>query len=774
MRKDLSIRQRLVVSILYVVTIVAIIRFFSGSFDFLSQSSPYSLIFVSAALLLVFGTYITEPYFTKPVDTITNATAIILALIAVENKTDFIAYKYFLTLAFLTLIFGLITVVFVKQPRPRWQRFIYLVVTRVGASKVAFSVMYLLTLLSFFTENAAEFWVLLTFLILLLTQYIFEDLVRFSSRLLNLFTTSSYDTSLLGVAIGKENPFLFKVEVDSSKVSSKACKVGGLVYIQGENKKALLGVVANEKSLINGTWLTVYLLISSGKALCFDFGTKKISKTDDLFSPNNQVFSLDIDSLEEDQKKEIREDNIYKDSSNIVGYVAQGSNINKVKFETLPDLSKGGLEIQEGTIVQIKIGKDTCLYQIIDAQTDEEALEKHNSTGYTTGIAQKLGKYIKATKELSVVKWLPEIYTPVYLASGVKQGNADELSIGLLPGTKLDISIKDVDSLVTHNTAVLGILGIGKSVLTFELIQKVLKSTTAKIICFDITNEYKNKLPLYTAEALTVDDENAFNSINAKFDYIHEANNKQDFTKSGNVAEYRKEIQKSLIDFFFESEDVPASGVMTQTNRVRIFNPDYHKVSKGEKVGFNVITTELTQAEKARIISEEAFKILMNIGVEAELKARVLLVFEEAHSLIPEWNSTANEGDKSAVNGTAKVILQGRKYGLGSFIVTQRTANISKSILNQCNTIFALRVFDDTGKHFLENYVGSDYANALPTLEERHAVVVGKALRLKQPIIIQLNDMANITLQPTGDSTEPPAEARRKKSTQTSGSGTPA
>ncbi len=50
----------------------------------------------------------------------------------------------------------------------------------------------------------------------------------------------------------------------------------------------------------------------------------------------------------------------------------------------------------------------------------------------------------------------------------------------------------------------------------------------------------------------------------------------------------------------------------------------------------------------------------------------------------------------------AKVILQGRKYGLGSFVVTQRTANISKSILNQCNTIFALRVFDDTGKQFLE------------------------------------------------------------------------
>jgi len=68
-------------------------------------------------------------------------------------------------------------------------------------------------------------------------------------------------------------------------------------------------------------------------------------------------------------------------------------------------------------------------------------------------------------------------------------------------------------------------------------------------------------------------------------------------------------------------------------------------------------------------------------------------------------------------------------------------------------------VFDDTGKHFLENYVGSDYANALPTLEERHAVVVGKALQLKQPIIIQLNDMADITLSAEDDNAETPAEA---------------
>jgi len=77
-------------------------------------------------------------------------------------------------------------------------------------------------------------------------------------------------------------------------------------------------------------------------------------------------------------------------------------------------------------------------------------------------------------------------------------------------------------------------------------------------------------------------------------------------------------------------------------------------------------------------------------------------------------------------------------------IITQRTANVSKSILNQCNTVFALRVFDDTGKDFLSNYIGRDYADTLATLEERHAIAIGKGLKLKQPVIIQLNQKENL------------------------------
>ena len=65
---------------------------------------------------------------------------------------------------------------------------------------------------------------------------------------------------------------------------------------------------------------------------------------------------------------------------------------------------------------------------------------------------------------------------------------------------------------------------------------------------------------------------------------------------------------------------------------------------------------------------------------------------------------------------------------------------MTKTILNQCNTVFALRVFDATGVEFLKNYIGEDYASVLSTLEDRHAVVFGRASSCRNPVLIRLND----------------------------------
>lgn len=51
-----------------------------------------------------------------------------------------------------------------------------------------------------------------------------------------------------------------------------------------------------------------------------------------------------------------------------------------------------------------------------------------------------------------------------------------------------------------------------------------------------------------------------------------------------------------------------------------------------------------------------------------------------------------------------------------------------------------MRTFDDTGKEFLGNYIGSDYAAVLPSMQPRHAVVFGKASSCENPVLVRLND----------------------------------
>ncbi|MDZ7783204.1 MAG: DUF87 domain-containing protein [Halioglobus sp.] len=68
-----------------------------------------------------------------------------------------------------------------------------------------------------------------------------------------------------------------------------------------------------------------------------------------------------------------------------------------------------------------------------------------------------------------------------------------ERAIGGFPQTNYTAEIGDINQLVTHNTAILGILGVGKSMLAIELVERML-CEGIKVICFNLTNQYAEEL----------------------------------------------------------------------------------------------------------------------------------------------------------------------------------------------------------------------------------------------------------------------------------------
>lgn len=750
MQLRLSQQRRTIVAISYFVVLVGLSKMVGGHSGILRPTAyPDSNIwFYSGAFMIILGIFFLEPYFTTPSNAITNSIVTLIALIGLHNKNGF--YGYWIVFSFAVSIFVLgITSIMLKDLHQEVFRRIsfisYSIVKSLGSSKVIFSVVYIISLVSYFDPQRNPlvyigvllFWIGVTF------NDLVGNLVYSFSSVWGSFGKKR--EAALGIAIGCENQFLFRVEVEDKSRTSSLVRIGDLVMLARRANKGNVGIIVDSKVLLNKSWVSIYLLQNDdGTPLSLDHEHVGItSEANSIFEHQNRVYSFDLSMLKSDTVKSIIETNhLYVERNHFIGYVTSGTNINTMNFSIVGKDADRESIIREGSILKTFIyGKET-LFQIINGSTRIENLEKFDQHGFTIGIARKLGQYNYDEKELDVSKWMPTMFAPV-LYAGDRRATADQLkqiakdSIGRLPDTTMEVPIKDLDALVTHNTAILGILGIGKSYLSYELIARVV-AHGVKVVCIDITNEYVRELSQYlNGSLINADTESAFSSIDAMFTYMHNVPAEE---SNGNYQLYGQEVKKDLCQFLFGQDDIPESKVFDRTKSVRIFNVDYHRVSKGDRTTFSKSNTDLTQAEKTRVIVRELFMILMRIPLDDVKKAKVMLVFEEAHSLIPEWNSVAYDGDKTAVSGTAKYILQGRKYGLGSLIVTQRTSNVSKSILNQCNTIFALRVFDDTGKTFLENYIGKDYADTLATLEERHAIVIGKGLKLKQPVIIQLNE----------------------------------
>ena len=111
----------------------------------------------------------------------------------------------------------------------------------------------------------------------------------------------------------------------------------------------------------------------------------------------------------------------------------------------------------------------------------------------------------------------------------------------------------------------------------------------------------------------------------------------------------------------------------------------------------------------------------------------LLVVFEEAHAYLGSGGAGASA---SAIRRIAK---EGRKYGVGMMIVSQRPSEIDSTILSQCGTIFAMRLANDTDRGHVSGAASDNLKGLfemLPVLRTGEAIIVGEAVSLPVRTII--------------------------------------
>lgn len=110
------------------------------------------------------------------------------------------------------------------------------------------------------------------------------------------------------------------------------------------------------------------------------------------------------------------------------------------------------------------------------------------------------------------------------------------------------------------------------------------------------------------------------------------------------------------------------------------------------------------------------------------------LILEEAHTYIPEDSDSKFNISKERVERIAK---EGRKYGIGLTVVTQRPSNVSTTVLSQCGTYIALRLTNDLDQNKIKRLLPDTLAGQvdfLPSLRDGEAFVSGDSINLPRKV----------------------------------------
>ena len=147
----------------------------------------------------------------------------------------------------------------------------------------------------------------------------------------------------------------------------------------------------------------------------------------------------------------------------------------------------------------------------------------------------------------------------------------------------------------------------------------------------------------------------------------------------------------------------------------------------------------LTDTARQLIVALVSSEILKAAGDRNNPIRPVFIVYEEGHNFAPGSEITISK------NVIKRIASEGRKFGVGFAIISQRPSKLDSDVTSQCNTIIAMRIKNPDDQRFIQRT--SDYFSAadlaeLPSLSTGEALVCGRAILA--PIIVKVGYKALI------------------------------
>lgn len=177
---------------------------------------------------------------------------------------------------------------------------------------------------------------------------------------------------------------------------------------------------------------------------------------------------------------------------------------------------------------------------------------------------------------------------------------------------------------------------------------------------------------------------------------------------------------------------------------------DYLGDKKASSGAITIIDLSLVPAEVVHLITA----VIARMTLESLQRYRKLnqgkvlptvLVMEEAHTFIKRYKEDAENQNTAAIccQVFEKIAREGRKFGLGLLLSSQRPSELSPTVLSQCNSYLLHRISNDKDQELVHKLVPDNLRGLLrdlPSLPARHAILLGWAAEL--PVLVQMNHLS--------------------------------
>ncbi|MCC7477242.1 ATP-binding protein [bacterium] len=575
-----------------------------------------------------------------------------------------------------------------KAGTPKAQQYFdvagYRVSADLGRGEVLFSFPFVVSTLSNYGENSSSMTWLLVAWFLVITVKPVETFIRLAQSL-SAIRAGNTASDAIGVILRVDHPGLVRVHLDPKADWSRNHTIVG--HLADGRKTRLLPI---------GTHLQNDRLV--GTALIDAGATPALPGV-----LPGQVVMLPQSSLKTEEYG-----SGVVDGGDVVGIVCEDSRIDLLRFEVLV-----GSFIKEGEIVTTVGPSGPVFYQVIGGKTEEENFEG-DPRGRTIATAVQLG--ILAGPNFRKNAWLPcmneQVHRPVkVVASSAHEESVEGMQLGVVAGTDIQVHMS-LNEAITHHTAILGMTGKGKTEVALDIIRHA-NLHGVKVFCVDFTGEYGARLSDTNPVPLGLD-ENRAEELDGKL-------------FAADTGAYGAGEEKKALRAFSEAT----------TADIKIAVDKFLRPPGGSVGIFEL--PKITNSKATLRATEMYLSSIMEWAKTHRRARRILIVLEEAHTIIPEHFGSGFDYDTQWIVGRiSQIALQGRKYGVGLLLLSQRTALVSKSVLSQCNTYITFGLVDKTSLDYLANIYSGDHVALIPSLDQRQALVFGKAFNCDRPILIEI------------------------------------